>query len=80
MTQDIFHGLVEIMKEVKSDAKVEKGKNLIEDLGLDSLDVISLLFEAEKRFDIKIPEEDISEHDLLNIDKFVAYIKNKMAQ
>lgn len=80
MTQDIFHGLVEIMKEVKSDAKVEKGKNLIEDLGLDSLDVISLLFEAEKRFDIKIPEEDISEHDLLNIDKFVAYIKNKTAQ
>lgn len=79
MAQDVFDGLVEILKEIKPEARLEKGKNLKEDLGLDSLDVISLLFEAEKYFDIKIPEEDISEHDLLDIDKFVVYISSRVA-
>ena len=78
MAHDILAGLEKIMREIKPEAKVEKGKNLRDDLGLDSLDVISLLFEVERYFDIQIPEEDIAEKDLLEIDQFIAYIGSKL--
>ena len=77
MAEDISKELIKLMKEIKSDFDLAKGNNLIDDLEFDSLDVISLLFEIEKAFNIAIPEEDIAEFDLLFIDKFEEYIKHK---
>lgn len=40
-------------------AEIEPGKALIHDLGIDSIDLISLIFHLEKSFQISIPVGDI---------------------
>ena len=77
MSDEILVALNRMIKEVKPEVTLEAGKHLKEDIGLDSLDIISLLFEAERHFDISIPEEDIDAHDLFHVDKLTAYIAQK---
>ena len=67
----------EIILEIMPGADYDKTSNLQQDLEFDSLDVIALLFEVEKVFDIKIPEEDIEKDQLLIIGPLCAYIRNK---
>ena len=53
-----------------------EGMHLIDDLGLDSLDVVSLLFDIEDHYGVVIPEVEISPHQLLQIDNLVAFIES----
>jgi acyl carrier protein len=49
-----------IVKEMELDpAEVTPEKEFIEDLGLDSLDVMTLAMEMEEVFGIEIPDEDV---------------------
>lgn len=41
--------------------RLVKGVNLKEDLKLDSLDMIEVVYEVEERFDVQIPEERLKE-------------------
>lgn len=78
MSDELFEKLQQIIKEIKPSVKsINKDSDLGKDLGLDSLDTISFLFEIEKAFDINIPESDISENELFNIDKIIKYIEKK---
>lgn len=43
-----------------------------EDIGLDSLDVFSIILEIEKQFNIKIPDEHIDQ--LQSIEKIKSYL------
>jgi acyl carrier protein len=40
-------------------ADIKDGSLLVEDLGLDSVEALDLLFALEARFDIKIPDETV---------------------
>ena len=51
--------------------------NIIDDLNMDSLDAISFLFEVENEFRVKIPEEDIDQLELFNLNKLYDYISKK---
>ena len=51
--------------------------NLVDDLNMDSLDAISFLFEVENEFRVKIPEEDIDQLELFNLNKLYDYISKK---
>ncbi|GJM59486.1 MULTISPECIES: acyl carrier protein [Persicobacter] len=51
--------------------------DLINDLGLSSVDVVDLIFSIEAAYDLKIPEEEI--HNLLTIKDLEAYIKNNVS-
>lgn len=51
-----------------------RGKVLTDDLGLDSLDTIKFVLLLEEKFDVKIPDDDIDSHDLMNVDNLVAYL------
>ena len=54
--QDILSQLFEIIKpSVKDDRQLEEDTDLVADLGLDSLKVMTLVEEVEDRFDISIP-------------------------
>ena len=46
------------------------------DQGLDSLDIITILFAIEERYNIKIPEEDIDQRKLSSIDSIVKYLNS----
>jgi acyl carrier protein len=68
--------------EVKPDAATAEdpadfeAQHLIEDLGLDSLDVINLLLEEE--FGVKIPEPDIDAHDLYRVGALTGYVSERL--
>ena len=55
---------------------VDLNVNIVDDLNMDSLDVISFLFEVENEFNIKVPEEDVDKYELLNLNNFYNYISN----
>jgi len=49
----------------------------LSDQGLDSLDVVTILFAIEEKFRIKIPEVDIDEGKLNSINAIVEYLNHK---
>ena len=54
--EDILHQLFEIIKpSVKDGRQLEEDTDLVADLGLDSLKVMTLVEEVEDYFDISIP-------------------------
>ena len=54
--QDILDQLFELIKpSVKDGRKLEEDTDLVSDLGLDSLKVMTLVEEVEDKFDISIP-------------------------
>jgi acyl carrier protein len=66
-----------MLKEIKPSLQFKADAHLRKDLKLDSLDVISLIFDLEREFGIKIPEKDVEEKELLNLSHLVQYIEGK---
>lgn len=64
---------------VDESVEVKSGQNLVEEDILDSLDIISFLFELEELTGLKFPEAIVEEEDLMNVDKLCAYILAKSA-
>ena len=56
--------------------KVRPGDRLREDLGLDSLAMIELLFKIEEHFDLEIPNEDLSR--IATVADVTAYVEEKL--
>lgn len=69
-----------VMKLISDATKVEQEKikpetNFIDDLNLDSLDIVELMMKMEDEFGIEIPEEDAE--GLKTVNDVTTYIKNK---
>jgi acyl carrier protein len=62
--------IAEVFKKEESELTLET--RIIDDLGAESLDIITLLMEFEDTFDRKIPDEDVEK--LVTIDDTVQYI------
>jgi len=78
MSNDIFSKLEVIIKEVNPSAVITMESELREDLNFDSLDNMSLLFEIEKAFDIKISDPDVTDDNFSSIKKMVSYIERRL--
>lgn len=50
--------------------------SLRDDLGLDSMATIELLFRIEETFEIQIPDEDL--HKLMTVGDVIAYVEQKV--
>jgi len=57
-------------------SKIKPGDRLREDLGLDSLAMIELLFKIEEHFDLEIPNEDLSR--VTSVADVTAYVEEKL--
>ncbi|MBP3691973.1 MAG: acyl carrier protein [Clostridia bacterium] len=57
----ILEKLIEIVSEQLDidAATITADTNLIEDLGVDSLDIVEMFMEVQDEFDIEIPDEDV---------------------
>jgi acyl carrier protein len=71
--------LLEIIRTFKGADFVEpqgavSALNFFTDLGLDSLEVINLLFQVEQKYGIQISDEDMKKHDLMMVGKMAAFI------
>ena len=65
--------------DIKVDVeKIDLSMSLREQ-GLDSLDMTSILFSIEEKFDKQISNEDINREKLLSVDSIVSFI-NKMSK
>lgn len=59
--QEILEGLAEIINEetgLDTDA-VELDKSFTEDLDIDSLSMMTIVVNAEEKFSVRIPDEDV---------------------
>jgi len=57
--------------------KLTPGASFIEDLGADSLDIVELVMEFEKEFNIDIPDEDAEK--LRTVGDAMQYLNQKVA-
>lgn len=79
MSKNIEEKIELILKEIDHSIEYRDNLHLREDLNLDSLDVIKLLFEVELQMNIEIPEEDIDQYELMKLGNLCRYIENKAA-
>lgn len=71
----IHHALADYLKR---DAQtIAPEQSLREDLGLDSMATIELLFRIEETFDIQIPDGDL--HKLVTVADVTGYVERRLA-
>jgi acyl carrier protein len=72
----IIAGLAKI-KKTKPET-IQKQASLIEDLDIDSLDTLDLIFQLEEEFDIEIPQE----HQLQfsTVQDVITYVQQRVGQ
>jgi acyl carrier protein len=79
-TQDVAEGLREIMAArlgLPAEQLVPEAR-LVEDLGLDSLDAVELAISVERKFDIEVPEEELTK--LKTVADMVALVESRVKQ
>lgn len=79
-TQDVAGGLREIMAArlgLAAEQLVPEAR-LVEDLGLDSLDAVELAISVERKFDIEVPEEELTK--LKTVADMVALVESRIQQ
>ena len=74
--QEIQAGLAEIINEETGlDAEaVQPDKSFTEDLDIDSLSMMTIVVNAEEKFDVRIPDDEVK--NLKTVGDAVEYIKN----
>ena len=78
--QDVADGLREIMAArlgLPPEQLVPEAR-LVEDLGLDSLDAVELAISVERKFDIEVPEEELTK--LKTVADMVALVQSRLKQ
>jgi acyl carrier protein len=79
-TQDVANGLREIMAArlgLPPEQLVPEAR-LVEDLGLDSLDAVELAISVERKFDIEVPEDELTK--LKTVADMVALVESRLPQ
>ena len=73
--QDNLSGLAEIVNEETGldPASVELDKSFTDDLDIDSISMMTIVVNAEEKFDVKIPDEEVK--NLKTVGDAVAYIE-----
>jgi acyl carrier protein len=67
-----------LAKRLKRDvSKVRLEDNLRDDLGLDSLSMLEMVFEVEEAFNLEIPDDDLSK--VTTVGDVVTYVESRLA-
>ena len=76
-TEEIRTGLAEIVNDVAgvSTEDVTLDKSFTDDLDVDSLSMVEVVVEAEERFGVKIPDDQVK--NLKTVGDAVAYIERE---
>lgn len=76
VTGKIIQALATYLK--RDPATITESHHLRDDLGLDSVAVIELLFEIEERFKLQIPDQDLP--GLSTVGTVAAYVQRRLAE
>jgi acyl carrier protein len=72
LEERIITGLAKVLN--KQPSQIQKESRLIEDLEVDSLDALDLIFKLEEEFDIEIPEGSLP---FVTVQDVITYIQEK---
>lgn len=77
--EDILAGLAEIVNEETGveTADVQLDKSFTDDLDIDSISMMTIVVNAEEKFDVRIPDEEVK--NLVTVGDAVKFIKNAQA-
>jgi acyl carrier protein len=77
---DVYAKVRKVIAEVfkKDESELTLQTRIVDDLGAESLDIITLLMEFEDTFDRKIPDEDVEK--LATVGDTVQYIMNMLKE
>jgi acyl carrier protein len=75
---DILEGLAEIVEEVAGVATedVTPEKSFVDDLDIDSLSMVEIAVQAEDRFGVKIPDDELA--NLKTVGDAVSYVSKNV--
>ncbi len=76
ITSKIIQALATYLK--RDPASITESHHLRDDLGLDSVAIIELLFEIEERFKLQIPDQDLP--GLSTVGTVAAYVQRRLAE
>ena len=76
ITSKIVQALASYLK--RDPASITESHHLRDDLGLDSVAIIELLFEIEERFKLQIPDQDLP--GLSTVGTVAAYVQRRLAE
>jgi acyl carrier protein len=78
-TEEIRSSLADIVNEVAGipAEDVQLDKSFTDDLDVDSLSMVEVVVEAEERFDVKIPDDEVK--NLKTVGDAVAFIERNQA-
>jgi acyl carrier protein len=76
VTSKIIQALASYLK--RDPASITEAHHLRDDLGLDSVAIIELLFEIEERFKLQIPDQDLP--GLSTVGTVAAYVQRRLAE
>ncbi|MFC5501797.1 acyl carrier protein [Lysinimonas soli] len=80
LSQDeVLAGLAELINDETGIATdtVEMGKSFTDDLDIDSISMMTIVVNAEEKFDVKIPDDEVK--NLVTVGDAVTYIVNAQA-
>ncbi|MDO4785068.1 MAG: acyl carrier protein [Propionibacteriaceae bacterium] len=74
-TEEIHSDLAEIVNDIAGIAveDVQLDKSFVDDLGVDSLSMVEIIYACEERFSVSIPDEDAK--NLRTVGDAVAFIE-----
>ena len=77
--QEILEGLAEIVNEETGldPAEVQPDKSFTEDLDIDSLSMMTIVVNAEERFGVRIPDDEVK--NLTTVGDAVRFIQGSQA-
>lgn len=61
--QELIAGVLNRKKVAKKPEEIKEGVSLTRELGIDSLDILQICATVEKKYKVKIPEEDLKKMD-----------------
>jgi|TARA_E500000178_G_scaffold301713_1_gene310755 acyl carrier protein len=75
-TDDILSGLAELINDETGIAtdQVQMDKSFTDDLDIDSISMMTIVVNAEEKFDVKIPDDEVK--NLLTVKDAVDFIAN----
>ena len=72
VNERIITGLAKVLN--KQPSQIQKESRLIEDLEVDSLDALDLIFKLEEEFDIEIPQGELP---FVTVQDVIKYVQEK---
>ena len=81
LKDEVKRALVESLRLPISAGEIENGMSLFgEGLGLDSIDVLELVLEMERRFGVSITDDDTGQRVLRSVDTIADFIVSERAR